>query len=99
LWYNFFNFIHYYTNFFRWHLGLINRGGQTWNPAWLIVAGLTCPAGQATAMVNKLTVAASVMYLPRLMSINHGNCDTTTANVNPLIVAGPLKQPPRLMGD
>jgi biotin-(acetyl-CoA carboxylase) ligase len=80
-------------------LGLINRGGQTWNPPRLIVASLTYPARQATAMVNKLTVVAGVMYLPQLMSINRGNCDTTTANVNPLTVVGPLKQPPRLMGD
>jgi hypothetical protein len=29
---------HYYTKSFRWHLGLINRGGQTWNLPRLIVA-------------------------------------------------------------
>jgi hypothetical protein len=44
-------------------------------------------------------VAGGVMYPPRLMSINHGGCDTTTTTVNPLTVVGSLKQPPWLMGD
>jgi hypothetical protein len=37
------------------------------------VAGLACPARQATATVNRLTVVGGVIYPPRLMSINRLN--------------------------
>jgi hypothetical protein len=36
----------YYTKSFRWHLGLINYGGQTWKPPRLIVAGRVVRPGR-----------------------------------------------------